>query len=226
MAEQLTLDLPVRPSRGREDFFVSSANALALTRLESLETWPNGKLVLTGPEGAGKSHLASVWAESNAGRVIDADQLPHVDIGAVETAIAVDHIDTEPLADAAETALFHLHNHLAQQSLPLLMVGRAAPTRWPIRLPDLKSRASGSDMVAIDQPDDALLTAMYLKLFADRQVQVAPNVVPWLVSRSERSFAAVQTLVTALDTAALVEKRPITQPLARRVLDNLPNGSA
>ncbi len=226
MAQQLAFDLPVRTSRGRENFFVSSANALAVQRLDDTDRWPNGKLALVGSEGAGKSHLASVWAESQKGAVLDATTLACLDVGTIRTPVCVDHVDTTVLDDAAETALFHLHNHLAQTGLPLLLVGRTAPARWPIRLPDLRSRAGGTDVVAIDQPDDNLLTAMYLKLFADRQVQVAPNVVPWLVSRTERSFSAVQALVAQLDAAALTEKRPITQPLARRVLDNLPDDSA
>ncbi len=226
MAQQLTFDLPVRTARGRDDFFVSSANALAVARLDGVATWPNGKLALIGPAGAGKTHLAHVWAGANSGEIIEASKLRIQDIGALKTAVAVDHIDSQPLDADAETALFHLHNHLAQQSLTLLIIGRDAPARWPIRLPDLKSRASATDVVAIEQPDDALLTAMYVKLFADRQVQVGPNVIPWLVAHNERSFAAAQSLVAALDEAALTGKRAITQPLARRVLDNLRPDSA
>ena len=221
MAEQLTLDLPVRSARGRADFFVSTANALAVSRLEECASWPNGKLALTGPTGAGKTHLAHVWADREGGCVIDAHALAETDIGALDQPVAVDHIDSNPLSEATETALFHLHNHLAQQGLPLLLVGREAPSRWPLRLADLKSRAGGTDVTTIEQPDDMLLTAVLIKLFADRQVQVAANVVPWLVARGERSFAAIQRAVEALDTAALSEKRAITQPLARRVLDKL-----
>lgn len=226
MAEQLTFDLPVRSARGRADFFVSSANELAMTRLDEVASWPNSKLALTGPKGAGKTHLAHVWADQDGGRVVDAADLTTFNIGDITQPIAVDHIDTDPLSDAAETALFHLHNHLAQDGLPLLLIGRAAPARWPLRLPDLKSRAAATDVTTIDQPDDMLLTAVLIKLFADRQVQVAANVVPWLIARSERSFEAIQRVVEALDTAALAEKRAITQPLARRVLDNLmPDGA-
>ena len=222
MARQLTFDLPVRTARGRADFFVSAANAQAVARLDATEAWPNSKLALTGPAGAGKSHLAHVWAEAEGGRVIDARDLASCDIGGLAGPVAVDRIDEVPLGDEAETALFHLHNHLAQEGLRLLLIGRDPPARWPLRLPDLKSRVLGTDVVSIDQPDDALLAAMFVKLFADRQVQVAPAVVPWLVTRCERSFDAAQGLVAALDAAALTEKRPITQPLARRVLDKMP----
>ncbi len=226
MAEQLTFELPARTARGRKDFFVSHANAQAVARLDDVAGWPNGKLALTGPEGAGKTHLAHVWADANGGLILEANTLPAADIGTISQPVAVDHIDSAPLPGEAETALFHLHNHLAQVDQPLLLIGRAAPARWQIRLADLKSRAGGTDVTAIAQPDDALLTAMFLKLFSDRQVTVAPNVVPWLVTRTERSFAAVTALVAALDAAALVEKRAITQPLARHVLDNLAGDGA
>ena len=123
------------------------------------------------------------------------------------------------MTSAEEEALFHLHNHLAAQGLPLLLIARQPPALWPLALPDLKSRMEATDTVRIDEPDDALLTALIVKLFADRQIEVPPSLLTWLVSRIDRSFAAVDAAVAALDDAALAEKRPVTRDLARRVLD-------
>lgn len=218
MPEQLTFDLPVRASRDRGDFFVSEANQLAVARLDAPDTWPNRKLILVGPEGAGKTHLAHIWAEDNGTVVTNPGALLACDIPEIDLPCAVEITD-DPMTSAEEEALFHLHNHLAAQGLPLLLIARQPPALWPLALPDLKSRMEATDTVRIDEPDDALLTALIVKLFADRQIEVPPSLLTWLVSRIDRSFAAVDAAVAALDDAALAEKRPVTRDLARRVLD-------
>ncbi len=217
MAEQLTFNLPVRPSLARGDFFLSEANALAMARLERPQDWPLNKLILVGPEGAGKSHLANVWAEMQGARLMLPEALASLDIGAVDRAVALDNADR--LDATAETPLFHLHNRLASLGLPLLLTAATAPSRWTIHLPDLQSRMEATDVVRIEPPDDALLAAVLVKQFADRQLDVSPRVISWLVRRMDRSFAEAQRIVAALDRVALSEGRAITQPLARRILD-------
>ncbi len=217
MARQLTLDLPVRAALGREDFFVSTANALAVARLDAPDTWPRGKLALVGPAGSGKTHLAHVWARDAGARVVPAADTGALDIGGVSTGIAID--DADRLPDSAEASLFHLHNRLAEEGLPLLLTGREAPARWPVALPDLKSRLGATDVVRIDPPDDALLAAVLVKLFADRGLAVAPNLIDWMLPRMNRSFAAAADLVGRLDAEALSEGRAVTRRLAARLLD-------
>lgn len=220
MAEQLTFQLPVRTALGRGDFFVSGANALAVQRLDDTATWTNGKLALIGPEGAGKTHLAHVWANAQKAEITGTTALPGLDIPGRTTALAIE-VPGTALSPTEEEALFHLHNHMASQKLPLLLIARTPPARWPLTLPDLKSRMTATDVVQIDAPDEALLSAVLVKLFTDRQLQIDPNLIAYLVTHSERSFAAITRLVAALDAAALAQKRPITRQLARRVLDNL-----
>lgn len=217
MAEQLTFDLPARESRARGDFFVSEANRLAVARLDATEGWPNGKLVLVGPEGAGKSHLAEVWAEAEGATRLHPADLATLDVPAIAGPVVLDPI--EELTAAEEEPLFHLHNHLAAARHPFLLVARTPPSSWPLALPDLKSRMAAADVVRIEPPDDALLAAVLVKLFADRQLAIAPEVIGWLAARIERSFAEAARVVAALDAAALAEGRAVTRPLARRVLD-------
>ena len=220
MAEQLAFQLPARASRDRGDFFVSAANALAVSRVEGTENWTRNKLALIGPENSGKSHLAHVWGEAEGAWMTNPDALLAADISAIDTGVAVEICDGTMEA-AQEEALFHLHNHLTAFSLPLLLIARDAPARWPIALPDLKSRLEAIEVVRIDPPDDALLAAVLVKLFADRQLKVAADLVGWLVPRMERSFAECGRIVTALDAAALSERRKINRTLAREVLDKL-----
>ena len=220
MSEQLVFDLPVRESRARGDFFVSEANQLAVLRLEDAETWPNRKLVLVGPEGAGKSHLASVWAENQGAIVMEPAALPGLDVTRIGQPVVVDGLPCR--AQGEEEALFHLHNHMGTSLLPLLLVARTSPARWAITLPDLKSRMEATDLVHIAEPDDALLSAVLVKLFADRQVQVAPSLIGWLATRMNRSFAEAKRVVAELDTLSLANKGRITRKLAEQVLDKAP----
>ena len=223
MAEQLTLDLPVRASLERGDFFVSDANALAVARLEDVATWTSGKIALVGPEGAGKSHLGHVWAEANRGTLVDLGALEAPLVVQIATAIAID-VPESPSPEQ-EQVLFHLHNHMAASGLPLLLIARTSPSRWPLSLPDLKSRMQATEVVQIDAPDDALLAAVLVKLFADRQLHVPPSLIDWLTKRMDRSFAEAQRLVSEIEATALAEGRAVTRKMAQRILDNAPNSA-
>ena len=219
MGEQLTFDLPVRPALGREDFFVSPANALAVTTLDQPELWPNGKLLLIGPEGAGKTHLAMVFAARTRAQVIEADDLAAADLPEA-AALVIENADTVAGDTAAETALFHLHNHMTGRGGLLLLTAARAPRDWGLTLPDLQSRMEATATATLLPPDDALLGAVLVKLFADRQLQVAPGFIRWLVRRIDRSFATARAVVAALDAAALATKRPINSTLAATLLDS------
>lgn len=217
MPQQLTLNLPFRISRARGDFFLSDANQLAVARLDAPDTWPNKKLILTGPQGSGKTHLAHLWAEARNATLLTTADLTTIDIPSLATPIA---IEVEALTQAEEEPLFHTHNHITAQGLPLLLIARKPPRQWSLTLPDLKSRMEATDTVRIQPPDDALLAAVMVKQFNDRQIEVPPNVIAYLTTHMDRSFAEAERLVTALDQAALAEGRAITRPLAQRVLDN------
>ena len=170
-----------------------------------------------------KSHLACAWAEENRATLITPADLIGRAIPEIEHACAID-LGTDPaMTRDVEETLFNLHNHLAASGLPLLLVARQAPARWPIALADLKSRLEAAEGVRIDAPDDALLAAVLVKLFSDRQIDVSPNLIGWLVPRIDRSFAAAQDIVSRLDAAALAAQKPVSRELARRTLDNPPD---
>ncbi len=228
MPRQLTFDLPAVPALGREDFFVSPANTLAVTALDGWRDWPLGKMALTGPAGAGKTHLAHVFAASasaSAGSetvatIVAARDLPDADIPTLATgAVVVEDVPAIAGDRKAETALFHLHNLVLETGGRLLVTGRAAPARWNIALPDLASRLAAASVATIDPPDDNLLAAVLAKLFADRQLAVDPDVIRYLTRRMTRDFAAAHDMVARLDALSLEHHRPITRPLAAQVLD-------
>ncbi|MGX0975164.1 chromosomal replication initiation ATPase DnaA [Roseovarius sp. MBR-51] len=219
---QLSFDLPVRPALGREDFFVSPANAEAVAMIESWETWPARKLILAGPIGSGKTHLAHVWAALSGARIIAATDLADADIPALALSpIAIEDADQTAGNRAAEEALFHLHNLSLAEGHTILLTAERPPHVWPLSLPDLMSRMQGTLVTQLRAPDDALLAAVLTKLFADRQIAPSPDTVPYLSRRIDRSFAAVREVVETLDAAALSERRAITRAFAAQVLDKM-----
>jgi chromosomal replication initiation ATPase DnaA len=217
---QLAIELPVRPALGRADFLVSDCNSAALAWIERWPDWPERRLVLHGPQRCGKSHLAQLWCAESGGRLIAGAALvqhaPPFGNGAAPPAIVVDDAEAAP-----EEALLHLYNSCAEAGIGLLVVSREAPASWPIALPDLASRLRAMPAIGIDPPDDALLGAVLVKHFADRQLRVMPLVIGYLVPRMERSFAMAATLAARLDELALATGRPIGLPLARRALAEL-----
>jgi chromosomal replication initiation ATPase DnaA len=212
---QLAFDLPGHAAYARNDFFVSPTNAQALAAVDTWAAWPSGKMLIVGPAGAGKTHLAHVWAQAAGGMVISGADLTEADLAALPQAVAVDDADMV----VAEDALFHLHN-LVTQSGSLLLTAATPPRDWGLRLADLFSRMQATAITRLDAPDDALLAAVLVKLFADRQIAVQPTLIPYLVMRMDRSLGAAQTLVAALDAQALAMGRPITRALAADVLDS------
>jgi chromosomal replication initiation ATPase DnaA len=201
MARQLALDLGFRPALGRGDFIVAPSNADAVAWIDRWPDWPDlgtgfRALALHGPAGAGKSHLAAVWRARAPGGVLIDDAGPPTD----------------------ERQLLHRLNALKEVGGQLLLAGQEAPARWPVRLPDLTSRLKAIPAVALGAPDDALLRALYGKLFAERQLTVADGLVDWLIAHLERSGAAAVAAVGRLDQAALEQRRPITIALARTLL--------
>ena len=223
MIRQLAFDLPTPEAFRREDFFVSPANATALAALDGWRDWPGGKMLLVGPHGSGKTHLAHLWAAGAGAVLIPAADLAQADLPALSAHGAVAVEDAEAVAGQpqAEAAFFHLHN-LVTQAGNLLVTATRPPRDWGLTLPDLASRLQAAPLTRLDAPDDALLSAVLIKLFADRQIAVPPTLIPYLVLRMERSIGAARALVTALDARALAMGRPITRQLAADLLDSDP----
>lgn len=221
MTRQLAFDLPFRSALGRGDFFVSATNAQALHALDNWRDWPRGKLILVGPPGSGKTHLAHVWADMTGAQIIGATALAGADLAALAAQKAVVVEDCTALAQCPgdQQALFHLHNMLAANAAPLLLTATSAPRDWGLTLPDLASRVQAAALARLDPPDDALLSAVLIKLFADRQITVAPALVAYLLPRMERSFDAARALVAQLDAEALARGCAVSRTLAASLLD-------
>lgn len=219
---QLPLDLAHAQGSSRDDLVIGPSNMQAVALVDRWPDWPAPVAVLAGPAGSGKSHLAAIWRE-----VSGATQLLPGQLGAEAVAAAgqgpvlIDDIDSAPID---ETGLFHLVNAVRQNNSFLLLTSRRFPLGWNVALPDLVSRLKAAATVEIDEPDDALLVAVTMKLFSDRQVEVEPHVVQFLVRRIERSLSSAIEAVARLDRAALERQSRITRSLAAEIVSAMEEG--
>jgi chromosomal replication initiation ATPase DnaA len=216
-ASQLAFDLPHRAATGRDDFLVSAANEAAVAAVDAWPDWPNPVLVLAGEPGSGKSHLADVWRARSGAKLVESGRLTRETVPDLMQAGAL-VVEDAPGAALDEVALFHLINLARETGGSILITARAFPAQWNVSLPDLRSRLNAAQVVALGDPDDALLRGVLVKLFADRQLAVGEAVISYMITRMERSFEAARKLVAAIDARALEERVEITRGLAARVM--------
>ena len=217
---QMAFDLGAQENLLRAGFFPSPANAEALAQIEQWPDWPQGRLLLIGPTGAGKTHLAHIWAAATGATILPAQGLPDHDPTTLPLRLVIEAADETAGLPAHEEALFHVMNRQLSEGGQLLLTALTPPRDWGLDLPDLLSRVQSMAIAILQPPDDALLSAVLIKLFADRQIAVPPNLIPYLASRMERSIAAARTLVAELDARALALGRPVTRALAAELLDS------
>jgi chromosomal replication initiation ATPase DnaA len=214
---QLAFALPHAESLTRDNFLEGPANAAGLALIDAWPEWPSRTMLLAGPEGSGKSHLAAIWAEAAGARSTTAHALTAANVPAALATGALVVEDLRP-ADLDERALFHLLNLAREDQAYVLITARVPPASFEIELRDLRSRLRALPVVSLQEPDDQLFRALIVKFCADRQLAVDEAVVGYLATRIERSYAAVRQAVELLDREALSLGRPVTRALAAEVL--------
>jgi len=216
---QLAFALPHAESLTRDNFLEGPANAGGLALVDGWPEWPNRIMLLVGPEGSGKSHLAAIWAEQAGARSTTAHALT---AAAVPGALATGALVVEDLksSDFDERALFHLMNLAREDGAFVLVTAREPPSGFQIELRDLRSRLRAVPTVSLLPPDDQLFRALIVKFCADRQLAVDETVVSYLATRIERSYAAARHAVELLDAEALRLGRPVSRALAAELLRN------
>jgi chromosomal replication initiation ATPase DnaA len=207
---QLPFDLPHRPSLARDDLIVTDANRLAVSAIDSWPDWGHPVLLIVGPPGSGKSHLAAAWAEMSGATGFSGG------VAASPFRLVIDDIDRAP---ADETAIFGAVNAARLGGGFVLATARVRPSEMALGLADLRSRLQAATLVELGRPDDALLVGVLSKLFADRQIAIDPKLVHYLSLRMERSLEQASRLVAAVDREALASKEKVSRALLQRVLE-------
>ena len=219
--EQLPLEFRHEAASGRDDLVISDPVSAAASIIDRWPDWPSPVVIITGPEGSGKSHLAEVWVRNSHAVRVQAVPGSDAVIRAGEGPVLVEDADRDGFD---ETELFHLINAVRSAGTSLLITARSWPMAWGVTLPDLASRLKAATTVEIGPPDDLLLSQILMKLFADRQLALDDKVIAYIVPRMERSLAAAQAIVERLDRLALARGTRINRALAAEVLGSLPQG--
>lgn len=215
---QLLLDLVPDPRLGRSDFMVSPSNADALAAIDRWVDWPDGRMLVTAPQGAGRTHLAAIWAAERDVPLMCGAGFARPDPA---PAYAIDDADAVAGDPTAEEALFHLINRAGADGAPLLLTARDMPGTWGIVLPDLDSRLRACPVTRMDRPDDHLLTMALVKLCDDRQLALDDHVLRFVVARMDRSLACAARIVDALDHAAVNRQKRVSRPMAAEILSQM-----
>ena len=214
---QLAFELPHTESLTRDNFLAGPANAAALALIDAWPEWPSRIMMLVGPEGCGKSHLAAIWADEAGARSTTAHALAASTLPAALATGALVVEDLKP-GDFDERAVFHLLNLVREEGAYALITARMQPSAMEVELRDLRSRLRALPSVSLLPPDDQLFRALIVKYSADRQLAIDESVVGYLATRIERSYASARRAVELLDSEALRQGRPVTRALAVELL--------
>jgi len=225
---QLALDFPCRPSLGREDFMVAGCNQEAVNTIDLWPNWPYFAICIFGPEGCGKTHLANVFAQMVAAHTAYPYRIPFIKAEQLTKDMAHTLFETNPQIVIEnlhqltnQEALFHLYNTYRDLGGHILLTSETAPARLNFSLPDLRSRLNIVPAIEIKAPDDELLMALLVKLFADRQITPTQELLNYLLKNMQRSFSYARKLVEEIDNISLARKRAISLPIAKEALEVL-----
>lgn len=216
-SEQLALSFSHDPATGRDDLLVSGPVSAAVAIVDSWPAWPSPVIVLAGPAGSGKSHLASIWRDKSSARDIHPIAGSEANLIAAAGPVLFEDVDRRGFDD---TQLFHVINSVRENGHSLLMTSRTWPSAWNVTLPDLRSRLKAATIVEIGEPDEELLSQVIVKLFADRQLNIDDKIVGYIVTRMERSLEAAQDVVERIDRLALSRGTRINRNIAAEVLES------
>ncbi|WP_411820468.1 hypothetical protein ABFZ85_03720 [Hyphococcus formosus] len=217
---QLSLALPENnPKMDRASFVRAASNEVAWRTGTAWLHSEEPALVICGPSGAGKNHLASALVEGCEFSQTTAEAMAD-GTGTYKTSLVI--VDDMPAVDprafltAFETGISSGHR--------FLLIGEGHPSVWALGLKDLRTRLEAAPRAVLADPDETLLRAVMAKGFRDRQVAVSDTVIEYVAPRIPCTFAAAHGFVALADRTALEENRKITTPFVQKLLDNLSEG--
>ncbi|WP_455478295.1 DnaA regulatory inactivator HdaA [Bartonella sp. B10] len=219
---QLPLNFSYKSAFQFDDLIITESNRMAFKLIDHWPNWILPVAVLVGKEGSGKTHFSNVWAQKADALIIHRNKINQaIAVASSGKSFLIEDIDAGKIS---EIDLFHFINSIKQANLnacqsTLLITARTVPSSWNIQLNDLRSRLNSVMLVTIDQPDDALLTAVAFKLFSDKQITVHPDIIYYLINRCERSLFSLKRIIDSIDQLALQRKSKITRAVVGEVLN-------
>jgi chromosomal replication initiation ATPase DnaA len=204
--------------RSPDTLVVTEANRDAARLLTEWRNWPNGALALTGPQGAGKTHLALAWALETGARQVSPNAAPDDAAAIFQEAggrLFVDDLDAAP----NEAMLWRLLDLARARGGAVLLVGATAPSAWPVTIPDLRSRLNAIALARLGEPDEALMEVVLRRICREQFIHLSDDAARYLARRLPRTFAAARHMAAALDAGLKRGARPVSRKAAEKALD-------
>ena len=226
--KQLPFEFEPRNYMGREDFMVSACNRQAFEMLDAWPDWVSFGLLIYGPKGCGKSHLAHLFIDKVKqsspkplkSLIIEASQINSRNVKRLaeeNKCIVIENL----CRGNNEEALFHLFNMFNEPGRYMLLTSEKAANNLHFALPDLQTRLNSLPSIAISEPDDMMLMMLIVKLFNDRQIIIGEDILTYIVNNAERSFAYIRDLVKEIDEVSLAYQSAVNYNVVKKAMEQL-----
>lgn len=209
--------------RSPDTLVVAEANRDAARLLTEWRNWPNGALALTGPKGAGKTHLALAWALEAGARQVSPLAAPDDAAAIFKEADGRLFIDDAGAA-RDEGMLWRVLDLARTHGGAVLLVASEAPGTWSVAIPDLRSRLNALAVARLGEPDEALMEVVLRRICREQFIQLSDDAARYLARRLPRTFAAAHHLAAALDAGLTRGARPISRRTAEKALEKAQAG--
>ncbi len=223
MAQQLTLNIQLRDDATFESYFSGSNDQIVHNLKEQKEPY----VFLFGDSGTGKSHLLQAACLNTGKNKLPVAYLPLSEAGLMPEMfegledmflIALDDIQTVMGDEAWELALFNLYNRVREKGGSMLVSSAVPLAALNIKLADLKSRLSWGPIFQLNPLTDTEKKIALQQRAKNRGLDLADDVVMYLLKHSPRDMNSLYALIKKLDKASMVEKRKLTIPFIKNHL--------
>lgn len=223
--QQIALDMVLATSPTLDNFHAGrSADALAHLKLWTATAQPSPvPTYLWGESGSGKSHLLQAVTQAlrdhgaSVGR-LDADTSPDKPFEEHWNAVVMDDVH---LFDTEQQHLaFNWFVNAQTARVWVLAAGLVPPADLPLR-EDLRTRLGWGHVFALHALSEAERRAVLRQEADARGIFLSDEVMDFMLARFSRDLASLMQLLDQLDRFALAQKRPITIPLIKSMLEQL-----
>lgn len=214
---QYTLPIIQKPDFTSYSYFVSDSNKGAYQLVETWPNWAFKQYVVCGPSGHGKTHLGHILKDLTQGVFFNSGSITSeilINIKANNSYI-IDDINAIPDA----SLLFHFYNLALENKCNVIYLSDKVPSQLDFGIADVNSRFRSLPIIELAQPDDEFCRAIIKKILSDWQVNIMDEVIDYLLVHTSRSLTDIQANLNVLNQQSLIDKRNITIPFIKRVLN-------
>ena len=211
---QLIFKFPFKTNYFEEDFYVSSNNFDAYKLIESWPKWSGRQINIYGPSGCGKTHLANIFKKKINSFLIKASEINNDSLPLVKSkeCLIIDNYKN----NIEEKLFYSLLNQSYQSNQYVIINSLESIKTSSIVLKDLKSRFNSFIYIGIDLPTDDLIRVILTKNFSDKQVEIEPRLLEFILKNIDRSYEDIFDLIDKLDSLSLSTGKSININLIKK----------